>query len=138
MCAFQCSVCGNRNGFFSVLIRKRSEQIIKKKTQYNDAVLFWVHNPWRMCLRRYWRRTGNYNNKYLLCYEEKLIFLLQILTPRELDWQLSSHVEYVACGQTHTLMLTKEGAVYSCGNNDFSQLGHDQPRKRPRMSKFCM
>lgn len=30
------------------------------------------------------------------------------------------------------------GKVYSSGSNDFGQLGHEQARKRPRMSKFCM
>lgn len=91
--------------------------------------------------------------------------LCQVLTPRELDWPLASNVEFISCGSVHTLFLGKtdvlfcaiyfywlfgkcnqifscfisvSGKVYSSGSNDFGQLGHEQARKRPRMSKFCM
>lgn len=56
-----------------------------------------------------------------------------ILTPRVLDWYLANKVVECALGDNHTLFLTKEGKVYSCGNNDYGQLGHDQPRKRPQL-----
>ncbi|XP_066150994.1 probable E3 ubiquitin-protein ligase HERC4 isoform X3 [Euwallacea fornicatus] len=59
-----------------------------------------------------------------------------ILTPRMLEWYLANKVIGCALGDNHTLFLTNEGKVYSCGNNDYGQLGHDQPRKRPRMSLF--
>lgn len=62
----------------------------------------------------------------------------QILTPRKLEWYGAESVVEVACGESHTLLLTKDGKVFSCGNNDYGQLGHDQPRKRPRMSIFSM
>lgn len=62
----------------------------------------------------------------------------QILTPRALDWYLSNTVIAAALGDNHTLLLTNDGKVYSCGCNDYGQLGHDQPRKRPRMSLFSM
>lgn len=62
----------------------------------------------------------------------------QILTPRQLEWFGADDVTEIACGDNHTLLLTKDGKVYSCGNNDYGQLGHDQPRKRPRMSIFSM
>ncbi|XP_030753015.1 probable E3 ubiquitin-protein ligase HERC4 isoform X2 [Sitophilus oryzae] len=55
-----------------------------------------------------------------------------ILIPRSLDWYLANKVVECALGDNHTLFLTKEGKVYSCGNNDYGQLGHDQPRKRPQ------
>lgn len=61
-----------------------------------------------------------------------------ILTPRVLDWHLANTVVEAALGENHTLLLTKDGKVFSCGNNDYGQLGHDQPRKRPRMSLFSM
>lgn len=59
-----------------------------------------------------------------------------VLAPITLDWFGANSVIDAACGPTHTLLLTKEGKVYSCGSNDFGQLGHNQPRKRPRMSLF--
>lgn len=61
-----------------------------------------------------------------------------ILSPRVLDWYLANRVVEAALGENHTLLLTKDGKVFSCGNNDYGQLGHDQPRKRPRMSLFSM
>lgn len=61
-----------------------------------------------------------------------------ILCPKPLPWSLAKNVLYVACGETHSLLTTEEGQVFSCGNNDHGQLGHDQPRKRPRMSLFSM
>lgn len=42
----------------------------------------------------------------------------------------------VACGRTHTLVLTNSGQVYSCGNNDHNQLGHSNIQTRFR--KFCI
>ncbi|XP_019534612.2 probable E3 ubiquitin-protein ligase HERC4 isoform X2 [Aedes albopictus] len=59
----------------------------------------------------------------------------QILLPREMDWCHSSSVQQAACGTTHTLLLTKDGKLFSCGNNDHGQLGHDTdclPNKRPQ------
>lgn len=38
----------------------------------------------------------------------------------------------------HTLFLTSNGRVYSCGNNDSGQLAQDISRKRPRRFKFSM
>ncbi|XP_031334829.1 probable E3 ubiquitin-protein ligase HERC4 isoform X2 [Photinus pyralis] len=54
-----------------------------------------------------------------------------ILAPRPLEWFGANNIQEAACGDSHSLLLTKEGKVYSCGNNDYGQLGHEQPRKRP-------
>lgn len=43
----------------------------------------------------------------------------------------SKRVLQVSCGYNHTLFLLDDGTVYSCGNNDYEQLGHEGPRKRP-------
>uniref|UniRef100_T1GQS8 Uncharacterized protein n=1 Tax=Megaselia scalaris TaxID=36166 RepID=T1GQS8_MEGSC len=60
-----------------------------------------------------------------------------LLYPREIDWSESAKVIKVSCGTSHTLFLTNDGKTYSCGNNDWGQLGHDLlPRKRPRMLPF--
>lgn len=61
----------------------------------------------------------------------------QILSPRYVEWA-GLNVKEAACGTSHTLLLMHDGKVYSCGNNDYGQLGHTQPRKRPRMSHFRM
>lgn len=47
-------------------------------------------------------------------------------------------IRQAACGSKHTLLLTKDGKIYSCGNNDHGQIGHILYRKRPRMSLFRM
>ncbi|KPU78071.1 uncharacterized protein Dana_GF24453, isoform B [Drosophila ananassae] len=62
----------------------------------------------------------------------------QILTPSQVPWTPDSAIKQVACGHRHTLFLTSSGRVYACGSNDHSQLGHDLPTKRPRMSPFLL
>ncbi|KAH8327387.1 hypothetical protein KR074_004920 [Drosophila pseudoananassae] len=62
----------------------------------------------------------------------------QILTPSQVPWTPDSAITQVACGHRHTLFLTANGKVYACGSNDHSQLGHDLPTKRPRMSPFLL
>ncbi|XP_070070832.1 probable E3 ubiquitin-protein ligase HERC3 isoform X1 [Drosophila takahashii] len=62
----------------------------------------------------------------------------QILTPSQIPWSPDSAVLQVACGHRHTLFLTASGKVYACGSNDHSQLGHELPTKRPRMSPFLL
>lgn len=49
-----------------------------------------------------------------------------------------SYVKQVSCGRWHTLFLTSDGKIFSCGSNDNGQLGHELPTKRPRMSPFSM
>lgn len=39
-------------------------------------------------------------------------------------------VRDVACGQRHTLVLLANGSVYSCGSNDFGQLGQDRSMRK--------
>ncbi|KAG7211831.1 hypothetical protein KM043_011056 [Ampulex compressa] len=53
-----------------------------------------------------------------------------ILVPRKVDFQKDTDIELVACGENYTVIITQDGAVYSCGNNDYGQLGHDNGRKR--------
>ncbi|XP_034481052.1 probable E3 ubiquitin-protein ligase HERC4 isoform X2 [Drosophila innubila] len=55
----------------------------------------------------------------------------QILVPSKIPWQPDSAVQQIACGHRHTLFLTSSGKVYACGSNDYSQLGHELPTKRP-------
>ncbi|KAG5879075.1 hypothetical protein JTB14_023898 [Gonioctena quinquepunctata] len=55
-----------------------------------------------------------------------------IVTPTVLDWYLAGSVIEAALGDNHTLLVTREGKIFSCGSNDYGQLGHDQPRKRPQ------
>jgi E3 ubiquitin-protein ligase HERC4 len=43
----------------------------------------------------------------------------------------SPRVKQASCGVNHTLFLLDDGSVYSCGNNDLEQLGHEGPRKKP-------
>ena len=43
----------------------------------------------------------------------------------------NKRLKQVACGVNHTLFLLTDGTVYSCGNNDCQQLGHNGPHKRP-------
>ena len=54
-----------------------------------------------------------------------------IVTPTENKFFTNKRVKQVASGVNHTLFLLDDGTVYSCGNNDCEQLGHEGPRKRP-------
>ncbi|XP_058798265.1 probable E3 ubiquitin-protein ligase HERC4 [Phymastichus coffea] len=56
-----------------------------------------------------------------------------ILLPREVDFQKATEIEQIACGANHTVLITEDGQVFSCGNNDCGQLGHDKPTKRLQM-----
>ena len=52
-------------------------------------------------------------------------------TNKYFNFDQQKRVKQVACGFNHTLFLLDDGAVYSCGNNDFEQLAHSGPRKKP-------
>jgi len=54
----------------------------------------------------------------------------QILMPRELSFQDVDQVQHVACGKYHTVLVTRSGSVFSCGSNDYGQLGHEKHQKR--------
>ncbi|XP_011152046.1 probable E3 ubiquitin-protein ligase HERC4 isoform X1 [Harpegnathos saltator] len=53
-----------------------------------------------------------------------------IFTPREVNFEKANEIEQIACGDNYTIAVTKEGQVYSCGNNDHGQLGQEKGRKR--------
>ncbi|KAM7357848.1 HECT and RLD domain containing E3 ubiquitin ligase 4 isoform 2-T4 [Cochliomyia hominivorax] len=60
----------------------------------------------------------------------------QILIPRKMNWtppDSDSYVTQVSCGRWHTLFLTSDGKIFSCGSNDNGQLGHELPTKRPQL-----
>uniref|UniRef100_A0A1A9WLI1 HECT domain-containing protein n=1 Tax=Glossina brevipalpis TaxID=37001 RepID=A0A1A9WLI1_9MUSC len=58
----------------------------------------------------------------------------QILIPRKMNWSPpNSCIIQVSCGRWHTLFLTSDGKVFSCGSNDNGQLGHELATKRPQL-----
>jgi E3 ubiquitin-protein ligase HERC4 len=61
----------------------------------------------------------------------------QYNTPQKMQWEEASKLKEAALGGLHTLFLCNF-RVYSCGNNDFGQLGQETSRKRPRTLKFRM
>ena len=48
-----------------------------------------------------------------------------IPTPQRIPFFNDHTCVQVACSLTHSLFLLDDGAVYSAGNNDFSQLGRE-------------
>ncbi|XP_055530268.1 probable E3 ubiquitin-protein ligase HERC4 isoform X2 [Wyeomyia smithii] len=59
----------------------------------------------------------------------------QVMLPREMSWCHATSLQQVACGGSHSLLLTDDGKLFACGNNDLGQLGHDTadvPNKRPQ------
>jgi len=55
----------------------------------------------------------------------------QIYSPRELMAIKSRRVMTVAAGVDHTLFILDDATLYSCGSNDYGQLGHDKSHRRP-------
>ncbi|XP_070528774.1 probable E3 ubiquitin-protein ligase HERC4 isoform X3 [Cardiocondyla obscurior] len=53
-----------------------------------------------------------------------------IFIPREVDFAEANNVDQISCGENYTVVITKDGQIYSCGNNDYGQLGHEKARKR--------
>ncbi|XP_043466153.1 probable E3 ubiquitin-protein ligase HERC4 isoform X1 [Leptopilina heterotoma] len=49
-----------------------------------------------------------------------------ILSPRAVDFIKAPEVEQIACGENYTIVITRDGQIYSCGNNDSGQLGHEK------------
>ena len=41
-----------------------------------------------------------------------------------IKWHEKTHIISISCGNNHTLLLTGLGHVYSCGDNQFGQIGH--------------
>ncbi|XP_012283893.1 probable E3 ubiquitin-protein ligase HERC4 isoform X2 [Orussus abietinus] len=56
-----------------------------------------------------------------------------ILLPRQVDFKKAREIVQIACGENYTIVVIQDGEIYSCGNNDYGQLGHDKPRKRLQM-----
>ena len=54
-----------------------------------------------------------------------------IQIPTENKFFEKKRLKQIACGYHHTLFLLEDGTLYSCGSNDFEQLGHDGSRKKP-------
>ncbi|VDN96413.1 unnamed protein product [Rodentolepis nana] len=50
--------------------------------------------------------------------------IVSVPTPRLLKSVKRRGVVYVACGETHSTLLTKDGAVFTFGDGRFGQLGH--------------
>ena len=48
--------------------------------------------------------------------------------PRRVD--IDAKVVVVACGAAHTLLVTENGALFSCGSDEFGQLGYGEARPR--------
>ncbi|XP_047486162.1 probable E3 ubiquitin-protein ligase HERC4 isoform X1 [Penaeus chinensis] len=57
----------------------------------------------------------------------------QLTLPTVMDFAESWNVRQVASGLTHCLILTEEGSVYSCGNNELGQLGHNKITRKPEL-----
>jgi E3 ubiquitin-protein ligase HERC4 len=48
-------------------------------------------------------------------------------------------IAQIVCGESHTLFVIKDGSLYSCGNNDYGQLGHSKRTSipgKPQISRF--
>lgn len=49
-----------------------------------------------------------------------------ISSPQKHPFGDVKNVVHVACGRRHTIVVTESGELYSCGNNDYGQLGREK------------
>lgn len=53
-----------------------------------------------------------------------------VIRPTLSKWKDASHIRSIAAGEFHALYLTKQGNLYSCGNNEVGQLGRIDDRSK--------
>lgn len=56
-----------------------------------------------------------------------------ILSPKEVSRLQELDIKEISCGEKHTLIVTKDGKLYSCGSNEYGELGHSKPRSRAEL-----
>lgn len=55
----------------------------------------------------------------------------KFLVPHKSDWSLDEDIVFVSSSSSHSLFLNRNGKVFSCGENFYGQLGHNEPTNRP-------
>lgn len=53
-----------------------------------------------------------------------------ILSPREISHLRELDIKEISCGEKHTLVVTRGGELYSCGSNEYGELGYNKPRSK--------
>lgn len=53
-----------------------------------------------------------------------------ILSPKEVSRLQELDIKEISCGEKHTLVVTRDGELYTCGSNEYGELGHSKPRSR--------
>ncbi|XP_061191320.1 probable E3 ubiquitin-protein ligase HERC4 [Saccostrea echinata] len=56
-----------------------------------------------------------------------------VLSPKEIPSLQKLEIKEIACGEKHTLIVTKGGELYSCGSNEHGELGHSKPRSKAEL-----
>ncbi|CAH1412420.1 unnamed protein product [Lactuca virosa] len=61
-----------------------------------------------------------------------------VLTPKPLESNVVIDVQKIACGVQHISLLTKQGEIFTCGEESGGRLGHgtDRHHGRPRLVEF--
>ena len=57
--------------------------------------------------------------------------IFQVERPTVIPGLDGKTVDQIECGEFHTLLLLNTGELYSCGNNENGQLGHNKRTTRP-------
>lgn len=73
---------------------------------------------------------GKNNDDQLGLVETEEEFVTQPRLVDETSFPLEN-VKYLSCGWRHTAFLTKDNTVYTCGNNEYGQLGYEKEGRKP-------
>ena len=95
---------------------------MKLRTQHSSAISIWEMVDLEMYA---WGKSASGQLAVGEVDEDQISLPVQVpyyegFTPKVVD---------VACGLHHTVFLTKDGMVYTCGSNDSGQLGHGKVSK---------
>lgn len=53
-----------------------------------------------------------------------------ILSPKEVPRLQELDIKEISCGEKHTLIVTRDGKLYTCGSNEYGELGHSKPKSQ--------